>query len=372
MRIFSALLLVVASVFTVHAGAQVEIKNNKILRIGVVGLTHSHVHWILGREKKGDIEIVGIVEANQDLAKRYTAQHKLGMDIVYNSLSEMLDKTKPSAVVAFGSTYEHLDVVQIAAPRGIHVLVEKPLAVNMEHAQRMAQLARQHKIHLLTNYETTWYPTNHLSKQLLDSGKLGAARKIVVNGGHKGPKKLDINKEFLEWLLDPVKNGGGVIADYGCYGANLITWLLNGERPVSVTAISQQLQPKDYPNIEDEATIILTYPGAQGIVQASWNKPILGKEMEVYGEKGMVVAQDRNKVAMKLSEDMPVKQQTLPERGYPLEDPMSYFKAVIEGNIKMMPHDLSSLENNLLVVEILDAARESAKTGKTVYLNKIE
>jgi len=368
MRIIYLAVVVFMNIFTMQALAT----ESKVLRIGVVGLTHSHVHWILGRENKNDIEIVGIVESNKELATRFVQQYKLSMDIVYDNLPAMLEKTKPTAIAAFGSTYEHLEVVEIAAPKGIHILVEKPLAVNMEHAQKMAQLAKQHNIHLLTNYETTWYPTNHLSKQLLDSGKIGPARKIVVNGGHKGPKKLDINQEFLDWLLDPVKNGGGVIIDYGCYGANLITWLLNGERPLSVTAITQQLQPKDYPNIEDEATIILAYPHAQGIVQASWNKPILGKEMEVYGEQGMAIAKDRNNIAIKLAENVPLKEEKLPERQYPLEDPLSFFKAVIDGKIKMSPYDLSSLENNLLVVEILDAARKSAKTGQTIYLTKPE
>lgn len=347
---------------------QVSAKENKPLRIGVVGLTHTHVHWILGREPKGDIEIVGIVEPNKELAKRYTEQHKLSMDIVYDTLPEMLDKTQPTAVTAFGSIYEHLQVVEVAAPRGIHVMVEKPLAVNMEHAQKMASLVKKHKIHLLTNYETTWYPTNHYSKTLLDSGKIGEARKIVVHDGHKGPKKLGVNQEFLDWLTDPIQNGGGALVDFGCYGANLITWLLNGERPISVTAITQQLQPVDYPKVDDEATIILTYAKAQGIVQASWTWPIARKDMEVYGEQGVVIAQNRNDLRIQVSDTETVQQKTLPERKYPLGDPFAFFKAVIDGDITMSPYDLSSLENNLLVVEILDAARKSAATGKTIEL----
>jgi len=360
--------LLIAFLFLSSSAYATETK----LRLGVVGLTHSHVHWILGRENKGDVEIVGIVEANKDLAQRYTQEHKLSMDLVYDNLSDMLEKTKPTAVAVFGSTDEHLAVVEAVAPKGIHVLVEKPLAINSEQARKMAQLAQQHHIHLLTNYETTWYPTNHASQQLLNSGKIGPARKIVVNGGHKGPKKLNINQEFLDWLLDPKKNGGGVIIDYGCYGANLITWLLKGERPLSVTAIAQHIQPKDYPNMEDEATIILTYPSAQGIIEASWNKPILGKEMEVYGEKGAVMAKDRHNLAVRLSDESPLEEKVLPERTYPLEDPLSFFKAVIDGSLTMNSYDLSSLENNLLVVEILDAARKSAETGKTVYLAKSE
>ncbi|MEM9259459.1 MAG: Gfo/Idh/MocA family oxidoreductase, partial [Bacteroidota bacterium] len=206
------------------------------LKIGVVGLTHTHVHWILGREDIGDIEIVGIVEPNRELARRYSEQHGYAMDLVYPSMDAMLAAVKPEAVTAFGTIYEHLAVVEKCAPLGIHVMVEKPLAVSLQHTRKMAALARKHGIHLLTNYETTWYPTNHEAKKLVTDGSVGALRKIIVRDGHRGPKKIGVNEEFLSWLTDPVANGGGAITDFGCYGANLATWLMEGRRPLTVTA----------------------------------------------------------------------------------------------------------------------------------------
>ncbi len=94
------------------------------LKVGVVGLTHTHVHWILGREDRGDIRIVGIVEANRDLAERYAKQHGFSMSLVFTTLEEMIAVTQPTAVTAFGTIYEHLKVVEICAPLGIHVMVE--------------------------------------------------------------------------------------------------------------------------------------------------------------------------------------------------------------------------------------------------------
>ncbi|MDZ7614064.1 MAG: hypothetical protein U5K51_10520 [Flavobacteriaceae bacterium] len=88
----------------------------KPLRIGVVGLTHTHVHWILGRPKDDKITIVGIVESNKDLAQRYTQQHGYTMDQVFSTLEEMIEKTKPEAVTAFGTIYEHLAIVEKCAP----------------------------------------------------------------------------------------------------------------------------------------------------------------------------------------------------------------------------------------------------------------
>jgi predicted dehydrogenase len=232
----------------------------------------------------------------------------------------------------------------------------------------MQALAKQHNIHLLTNYETTWYPSNHFAKQTLADGEIGPVRKVVVHDGHKGPKKLGINSEFLDWLTDPELNGGGAIIDFGCYGANLMTWLMNGEKPLSVTAITQQFQPGDYPKVDDEATIVLTYPSSQAIIQASWNWPIARKDMEVYGEQGYVIADDRHQVRLRRSEVEKEKQLTLKERSAPLDDPFALFAAVINGELELAPTDLNSLENNMVVMEILDAAVKSAKTGETVSL----
>jgi len=331
-------------------------QERKPMRVAIAGLVHTHVHWILGREDRGDIEIVGIAEPNMDLARRYAEQHGYSMDIVYTSLDEMLDATSPEAVYAFNTIFDHLEVVQKCAPRGIHVMVEKPLAVSLEHAREMARLAREHDIHLLTNYETTWYPSNHYIHDLAVQKKnLGELRKMVIHDGHQGPKEIGVNEEFLSWLTDPKWNGAGALTDFGCYGANLMTWFMQGERPQSVFAVTQQIKPDIYPKVDDEATIILTYPHAQAIIQASWNWPYSRKDMEVYGTDGAAFAKDGRNVTIRMGENPPEKHQPPPLSG-DKDDPFAYFTAVIRGEIKPEPYEPSSLENNLIVMEILDAA----------------
>jgi predicted dehydrogenase len=280
----------------------------------------------------------------------------------------MLAKAKPEAVSAFGSTYDHLAVVQACAPKKIHVMVEKPLAVSMEHANQIKALAEQHKIHVITNYETTWYGSNQKISELTSNGSIGELRKIVIHDGHEGPKEINVSSEFFEWLTDPVKNGGGAIMDFGCYGANLLTWLMHGERPLWVIGATQQIKPGIYPNVDDEATIIVGYPKAQGIIQASWNWPFGRKDIEVYGATGSVIA-DRNGSRVRLPKA--TEEQYLKGTPYqaPLDDPFRYLAAVVRGKVQVKPADLSSLENNLIVVEILSAAKESARTGEKVILN---
>ena len=345
---------------------------NEPLKIGVVGLTHSHVHWILGRKDRGDIEIVGIFEPNQDLAEQYSEQHSYPMSIVYNTIEEMIKKTNPEAVTAFGNIYDHLKIVEICAPLGIHVMVEKPLAVSLEHAEKMERLAKENNIQLLTNYETTWYPSNHKAYDLLRSGAVGDLRKVIVHDGHKGPKKIGVNAEFLEWLTDPKLNGGGAIMDFGCYGANLVTWLSNGKRPNSVTAVTQQLQTENNPKVDDDAIIILTYGNFNALIEASWDWPIGRKDMEIYGLNGVLYADNRNNLRIRISEGYDgYKEESfyLEERNAPLDDPFALLAAVIRNKIVLKPYDLSSLENNMIVMEILDAAKKSAISKKTIIFN---
>ncbi|MEQ8580765.1 MAG: Gfo/Idh/MocA family oxidoreductase [Marinoscillum sp.] len=343
------------------------------VKVGVAGLTHTHVHWILGREDRGDIEVVGIVEPNRDLAKRYSDQHGFPMDIVFDTMEKMIERTHPEAVTAFGTIYEHLEVVEKCAPLGIHVMVEKPLAVSLEHARKMEALATKHNIHLLTNYETTWYPSNHKAYELMQSGAVGDLRKVIIRDGHKGPKKIGVNEEFLNWLTDPVQNGGGALIDFGCYGANLMTWLQNGRKPNTVTAVTQQQQPENNPKVDDEAIIILTYDDSNAIIQASWNWPIGRKDMEIYGLDGAIYADNRNNLRVRMAEGYDGYQEEsyqLEERPAPLNDPFALLAAVIRQEIELSAYDLTSLKNNMIVVEILEAARQSAETNQTIILNK--
>lgn len=338
------------------------------LRLGVVGLSHDHVHWILGREKRGDIEIVGIVEPDRARARRLMTQYGMSMDLVFDTMREMVEKTRPAAVAAFGSTRAHLDVVEFAAPRGIHVMVEKPLAASLADARRMKALADQHRIRLMVNYETSWYPTLYAATALVQADQIGAVRKVVVRDGHRGPTRIGVSPEFLAWLTDPVQNGGGALTDFGCYGANLMTFLMRGARPLTVTAVTQQLQPAEYPNVDDDATIIVTYPTAQAVIQASWNWPVSRKDMEIHGVNGYVITDNRTQLRHRASEAAPEQARDVPERAAPLNDPFAYFSAWIAGSITPGAFEPSTLENNMLVMEILDAASRSAKTGRTIRL----
>jgi predicted dehydrogenase len=340
------------------------------LRVGVAGLTHDHVHQILREAKGPTIRIVGVVEPNRALAQRHFQRYGLPDSLLFSSLDELLTKAQPEAVCAYGSIAEHRAVVEACAPRGVHVMVEKPLAFRLEDARAMEKLATQHRIQLLTNYETTWYPSHAAAYRLLHEERaLGEIRKVVVHDGHRGPREIGCSPEFLGWLTTPEGNGGGALIDFGCYGADLMSWLMKGQRPLTVTAVTQQSKPDVYPRVDDEATILLTYPTAQAVIQASWNWPFDRKDIEIYGQTGYAFADRRPELRIRRA-DQGTTEKTVPVPPLPAteRDPFGYLAAVIRGQIKPAGTDLSALPLNVLVVEILDAARTSARTGQTVRL----
>ncbi|HEY6387109.1 MAG TPA: Gfo/Idh/MocA family oxidoreductase [Candidatus Acidoferrum sp.] len=336
------------------------------LRVGIAGLVHGHVSGFLQQNlHRTDLQIVGVADADTKLASFYESKFSLPHDIFFTSVDEMIEKTKPQAVLVYSNTFDHRSVVEACARHGIPVMMEKPLAVSIEDARAMQAAAQRGKIQVLVNYETTWYRSNRAAYDLVHENAIGDVRKVVVHDGHSGPKEINVEPWFLAWLTDPKLNGAGALFDFGCYGADLITWLMNNRRPDTVTAVTQQIKPYTYPRVDDEATIVLTYPKAQAILQASWNWPFDRKDMEVYGQTGYAITVKRDSVRVRLA-----KQDEKLVDAKPLDsqesDSVNYLRAVVLDG--MQPRGLSSLETNMIVTEILDAARQSAATGKTIHV----
>jgi len=338
------------------------------VRMGIAGMTHDHVNGILQNPKNEGMILVGFAEPNKDLAMRRLKQFKLSEDLWFPTLEELIAKTKPDAICDFRSTLEHEETVRICAPLKIHVMVEKPLAVNLAAARRMEALALKHHIHLITNYETTWYQGHHKAYEMIKNDFIGDITKVMIHDGHRGPKEIGCSNEFLAWLTDPIKNGGGAIMDFGCYGADIMSWLMQDQKPVSVTAITRTNKPSIYPKVDDEATIIVQYPKTQGIFQASWNWPFDRKDTEVYGTKGYIFADKslelRTRSGARNSKEEKTSLVALP---FPRNNAFSYFASVVKGEI-IPKGELGSLDVNIKAMIILDAAVRSAKSGKVVKL----
>jgi predicted dehydrogenase len=340
--------------------------NKPTFRLAIAGLTHDHVTGLLrDLPRRKDITLVGIAEPNAQLAAKYVTRYHLSPSIIYADLEKMLDETKPQAVVIYTSTFEHLQVVEACAAHHIDAMMEKPLAVSTEHAAAIEQAAKKGNIRVFVNYWTTWQPANILIKNTIEQNTIGEIRKIVFYKGHSGPKEIGCSPEFFNWLTDPNLNGGGALFDFGCYGANMGTWFLNNQKPLSVTAVTRQTKPAIYTKVDDDATVIITYPKAQVIIMASWSWPYGRDDIEIYGTAGSIKTLDGRIVTLRI-DGKPEEKITAKSIEPLYSDSLTYLAAVTAGVIQ--PQELASLENNLTVTEILCAARRSAESHSTIQL----
>ncbi len=341
------------------------------LPVAVVGLVHGHVEGFLAQlAHHPDVQLVGIVEPDPALALKYEKKYSLDHHLFYPKLDSMISQAHPRALLVYTSIAEHRRVIEAAAQRGVSVMVEKPLCTSLNDALAIRRAAREGHIQVLVNYETTWYSSNRAAYDELETGKLGDVRKVVIHDGHNGPKEIGVPPEFLNFLTDPQRNGAGALFDFGCYGADLMTWLMHGESPVSVTAVTQHDKPAIYPNVDDDATIVLSYPHAQAVIQASWNWPFGRKDMEVYGATGYAITVESSHLRVRHEHEEHESEQTATPLSSPNDDSLHYLAAVLNGQLQPSG-DLTALDTNIVVMQILDAARDSARTGRTVRLTPL-
>lgn len=341
------------------------------LRLAIAGLVHDHVNGFLRCiSSRTDVQVVGLADPDKSLHEKYGSRFKLDKAMFFDSIPAMLDAVKPEVVATFTSTSDHPAVVELCAARKLPVMMEKPLAVSMDHARAIQRAATRSGIPVIINYETTWYANHGAMYSLLKQQNAGGEiRKMVAMDGHQGPKEINVGPEFFAWLTDPVKNGAGALFDFGCYGANLFTWMMDNQRPLSVSAVTRQIKPAIYPKVDDEGDILVEYPKAVGIIQGSWNWPFNRKDFEVYTERAYAIATTGGgslRVRMPGSRADEVRTpDPLPQDD---RDPVSYLISIVRGGRK--PSGLSSLENNMIATEILTAARESARTGRAIRLER--
>jgi predicted dehydrogenase len=330
--------------------------------IAVVGLVHSHVWGHLGKMASGKpARLVGVAETVPELIAE-AQKRGVPQDLFMSDWKKMIDEKKPEIVWAFVENNRHMEIVEYCAPRKIHVMFEKPLASNHKEAVAIKNLAAKHGTYVLVNYQMAWWPSNYAAKEFADSGQIGEIYRVRGVVGHGGPgAPTGTNKWFVEWLTDPAKNGAGALVDFGCY--NALWSLMYLGRPQSVYAVTNQLRPQEFPKVEDNATIVLHYPKGTAILEGSWDLPRSFQDLEIFGRKGSINMTGQ-KVEVRIGrnvEDVTPK-PLAPEAAEPIA-------AMIHSiETKTPPGGMTALDINIEVVEILDAAKESIRTGRAVRL----
>jgi predicted dehydrogenase len=241
-------------------------------------------------------------------------------------------------------------------------MFEKPLAASYKQAVAIRALARKHGIQVLTNYQMAWWPANYAAKKLVEADELGKVWRVRGVVGHGGPGSTGArNQYFFAWLTDPVQNGAGALMDFGCYNALWSLWYLG--KPDSVYAQVNQLRPETFPKVEDNSTMILSYKNGVALLEGSWDLPRSFQDLEVFGLRGSVYMANGKVELRKGRETRDVPLEPLaPERAEPIAFMIHAIRSgkPIEG--------LTALDINVDVVEIIEAAKMSVKTGRAIKL----
>ena len=339
--------------------------NSAKTKLAIIGLDHDHV-WGLLKDLAGEpnAELVAIADDHQPLVDQ--AKTKVPSTVkFFSDYVKMLDETKPDGVIVTTENDRHLQIMRECANRHVHYSTEKPMATTAADAREMERLANQAGIKVMVNYWNAWVAPTHALYHRVHDGELGPIQRIIVQYGHQGPKEIGVSKYFADWLYDPVKNGGGAIMDFGCYGAEWAVWLKG--RPALVSAVTQKLKVNQHNAVDDDATIVLDYPDGTAIIEASWDWPYNMGQVQVFGPKGSLLATARDLFSRSPKDNvangaLEGERVALDPPAHETNNPVSYFVDCIRNNKPI--EDPLSMKLNVQVMEILDAARESVRTGK--------
>ena len=331
-------------------------------KIGFIGLRHSHC-WRQLRDISNitEAEFVGVAESIPELVEE---AKKIQPDAYYASdYHEFVQTRKPDIVWAFVENNRHLEIVEVLAPLGIHVIFEKPLAASYADAVRIRELAQQYGIQVMTNYQMAWWPSNHELRRQATEGKIGKVWRLHGIVGHGGPSPRGVrNKVFFDWLTDPAANGAGALVDFGIYNATWALWHLG--LPTRVYATVNQLQPERFPKVEDSAVFVLTYPESVGIFEASWDLPHGFQQLELFGMQGSLVM-TRNLLTHREGRNEAVTLESTnldPIASHPV-------RYMIDRVSRGEPLEhIVALDINVDAVQILEAAKLSANEHRAVSL----
>ncbi|MEM2111062.1 MAG: Gfo/Idh/MocA family oxidoreductase [Candidatus Bathyarchaeia archaeon] len=340
------------------------------IKIGILGLVHDHVflmNEINNFQAIDDVEVACAADVNEPLLKKVS---NMGVKKTYKDYKEMLVKEKLDAVAVYAENSRHAEYTEAAAEKGLHVMVEKPMAANLQIAKKMVDAAKKYKVKLMINFPTIWIPPlRHAIKLALD-GNIGHVFEVRFRAAHKGPKEEGCTPYFYNWLYDEKLNGAGAFMDFCCYGAMYSRWVLGV--PEKVTAIGGNYV-KDYiAPLEDNAILLMAYKRAMGIAEASWSQmpaeegPLFS--LLLRGSEGTIAASMGKgvKAWMKGGSWTDVKVPPL-ENGH--RNAPEHFISCIREDKPFLPP--VSAENNLQSQAALEAGLISMKKDRTVYMSEV-
>lgn len=336
------------------------------LRVAALGLTHDHVWSNLRDLNQSSLgELVAVADMNEELLEK--AQNDYNAPALFDDYEELLEKTELDAVYIFGDNATGAALAVLAADHGLHVMIEKPMAADLAGATQVLAAARKAGTALMINWPFAWWPQLQKAFAMAQAGEIGQLFQTKYRSAHAGPKELGCSPYFYDWLYDAELNGAGALMDYCCYGAALARYLLGQPSRVNGT-IGHCL--KDYVTVDDNAVIVMQWPRAIAITEASWTQigHLTSYFATIYGSDGTLHVEPGNNgrllLATREHEDgIEVAVDPLPEDQ---RNATNYFLSRISQRLPI--EGLCSGEVSRDAQEILEAGLLSASEGQTISL----
>ena len=331
-------------------------------QLGVIGLVHDHVwHELAEWRATGRVELTGVSEPRAEL--RHRAQTEFGVKHGFSDIQEMLDNCRLDIVQVCTSNAESAAAVVAAAERGIHAVVEKPMAATLEQADRMLAASEKHGTQLLVNWPFRWRLPTLRAWELVLAGEIGEIFNAHIRMAHQGPREFGCSEAFCEWLYDPEQNGGGALIDYCSYGAVAFRYLFG--MPESVQAVCGNWTKSDS-DVEDNAAITLLYPRRHVVTEASWSQIPSYHDSVYYGTEGTLWT-DAGQVKVRRTEGAP-EVLPVPELDPGLRSGPETLLTCLERDIE--PPDVCSPRVARDAQAILEAGLHAATSGTRTQLPK--
>lgn len=253
------------------------------VRVGLVGSGFvSAIHHEALVRAPG-VEVIGVASPTGDHAARFAAER--GIANSFHDYRSLLDLKALDLVVLGLPNALHCEAAVLAAEAGKHVVVEKPMAMNLAECDRMIAACDRAQVILGYAEELCFAPKYVRLKQLVDEGAIGKVHLVKQSEKHDGP--------HAAWFYDTRQSGGGVTFDMGCHAIEFFRWILGKHRRiVSVSATMGTQVHGARTDGDDEAILILEFDGGTiGLAEESWTKPGgMDDRAEVFGSAGQIYA----------------------------------------------------------------------------------
>ena len=346
------------------------------LKVAFIGLSHIHLSNLSAEfYKESDrVELLGAAEyppfTKEEVEIKCSLNLNKRFDIkIWDDYKELLDM-KPDIAVVCSTVSQHADIATETLSRGIHTILEKPMAMTMDDAKRIYKAYKNSTAELIINWPIAWFPAFNLAKKLADEGKIGKIHRVHYRGpSTRGPYKLgEYSDEFLSKLWWYKKEeGGGAISDYAGYGCALSTWI-TGKTAKKVYALSKNFF-LPFSDVDDYSVFTIDFGDSVGLVEGSWSTMSNGEVPTgpvIFGSEGVIVA-DRFDTKVKVYKTfIPYVKTPEPEEVYDTPSPDGYIcKNVLGFLLEGKPlHEMVTADFNMRVMAAFDAGVRSADSEK--------